>query len=100
MRLTKANLWGMSRAEFIGFGRGVDVDFSRAASLRLLTFGRILNDYSSDNGIRCGGHPVEARCVTLDGRFPPSLTAVLRGTYVFAELAAAAKRLASPSGPP
>ena len=44
MPLTKASLWGMTRVQFIGFGRDVDVDFSSAASLRLLTFGRISAD--------------------------------------------------------
>jgi hypothetical protein len=99
MRLTKASLWGMSRVQFIGFGRDVvEVCFSWAASLRLLTVGRISADESEV--IRCGGHPIEGRCVTLDGRFPPSLAAVLSGAHIFAELAAAAKRPASPPAPP
>jgi hypothetical protein len=100
MPLTKASLSDMTRAQFIGFGRDVvDVDFSSAASLRLLTFGRISDD-EVDGNVRCGGHPIEARCVTLDGRFPPSLAGVLSGAHIFGELAAAAKRPASTRAPP
>jgi hypothetical protein len=52
MPLTKASLWGMSRVQSIGFGREVlYVDFSYAASLRLLTFGRISTD-------EYDGHPM------------------------------------------
>jgi hypothetical protein len=99
MSLTKANLWGMSHAQFIGLGRDVvGNQFSCSASLRFLTFGRISTDESA--GIRCGGHPIEARCLTLDGRFPSSIAAVLRETRIFAELAAATKRPASPPAPP
>jgi hypothetical protein len=99
MSLTKASLLDMSRAQFIGFGRDVvDVKFSCAASLRLLTFGRISAEESPY--IRCGDHAIEARCVSLNGRFPASFTAVLREAHILAELAAAAKRPASPPAPP
>jgi hypothetical protein len=69
-------------------------------SCRSLTFGRISTDCSGDEDIRCGGHAVEARCITLDGRFPLSIAGVLRKAHIFAELAGAAKRSASPQVPP
>jgi hypothetical protein len=92
-RVQRAHLDGMTRVKFLAFGRSVNhVSFAGAASVRSLTFGRISG--------QCGGHPVEARCLTLKGRFPRSLESVLRETHLFAELCGAANRVSSPMTPP
>jgi hypothetical protein len=99
LKMIKAGLDGITRVEFLAFGSLVeDVCFSGAASLRSLTFGRISAD--DCDSLRCGGHPVQARCLTLDGRLPRSLESVLRVTHLFAELGAATKRMACPVTPP
>jgi hypothetical protein len=98
LRVQSADCDEMTRVEFLAFGPSVDYfSFRSAASLRSITFGR-MRAKNSECG--CGGHPVEARCLTLEDRFPQSLECVLREAHLFGELGSAGKRVACPMTPP
>jgi hypothetical protein len=95
MEIEEAYLNDMTRVKFLAFGPSIpNISFIGAASLRYLTFGRI-----SMKG-ECGGHPIEARFLTVKGRFPRNRESVLRESHLFAELGGAEKRVSSPMTPP